>query len=399
MLALVAVLATVPFWISDLDLRVAALFYHPEDPEGPWPLRDAAPWIWIYHSSAPLTAIAGIGSLLALALARGRKHIRQPALLLFLSLVVGPGLLVNAIFKDHWGRPRPNHIVEFSGTLDYLPPLAKGVAGQGKSFPSGHASVGFLYGALWWYWRDRSRRLAFASLAIGTVLGCTLGLARIVAGNHFLSDIMWSAVMVLGAAGVLEILLFRWPARATRLEGPTARLRLALPVICLLLAVAILAWVLLNTPVHKDLAWAVSEDEAPPGSYEIVIEVDRLHVDLELVGYRSPPVEFSGSVHGFGLPNCESKRTRTVVAEGAGPKVFYRVEQHGTFLEIDGRLRAVIDVTAVDGIVVRTSRGDIRVSVDSSVTDPPPMLLDSQMGRVLGADQSDGQGAELKPAA
>jgi hypothetical protein len=79
--------------------------------------------------------------------------------------------------------------------------------------------------------------------------------------------------------------------------------------------------------------------------------------------------------------------------------VFYRVEQHGTFLEIDGRLRAVIDVTAVDGIVVRTSRGDIRVSVDSSVTDPPPMLLDSQMGRVLGADQSDGQGAELKPAA
>jgi hypothetical protein len=79
--------------------------------------------------------------------------------------------------------------------------------------------------------------------------------------------------------------------------------------------------------------------------------------------------------------------------------VIYRVVQHGTFLEIDGRLRAIIDVSDVDGIVVRTSRGDIRVTVDSTVTDPPPLLLDSKMGRVLGANQSDGQGAELKPAA
>jgi hypothetical protein len=259
--------------------------------------------------------------------------------------------------------------------------------------------VGFLYGALWWYWRDRNRRLACASLATGIVLGCTLGLARIVAGNHFLSDIMWSAVMVLGAAGVFEVLLFRWPARGPRAEGLGARLRPVLPAVYILLAVAVLAWVLLNTPVHKDLAWAVSERETPPGSYEVVIEVDRLHVDLVLVGHRSPPVEFVGSVQGFGLPNGESQRTRSIENDVQAPRIVYRVEQHGTFLEIGGRLRAIIDVSTVDGIVVRTSRGDIRVTVDATVTDPPPLLLDTQMGRVLSGGGIEGPAEELAPAA
>jgi hypothetical protein len=337
--------------------------------------------------------------LLALALARSRKQITRPALLLFLTLVIGPGLLVNAVFKNHWGRPRPNHIVEFGGTLDYLPPLAKGVPGQGKSFPSGHASVGFLYGSLWWYWRDRNRRLALASLTTGIVLGCTLGLARIVAGNHFLSDIMWSAVMVLGAAGVIEYLLIRLPGTEPRVGGMSTRMKPILPAVYGLLAVATLAWILLNTPMHEDLAWSLGRDELPRGGYEVVIEVDRLHVDLELVSHRRPPLEFTGSVHGFGFPNGESKVTRTVEGDGADPQAIYRVVQHGTFLEIDGRLRAVIDVTAVDGIVVRTTRGDIRVSVEASVTNPPPMLLDSQMGRVLGGDGYEDPHDELRPAA
>jgi hypothetical protein len=205
--------------------------------------------------------------------------------------------------------------------------------------------------------------------------------------------------MVLGAAGVIEHLMFRLPRTELRAGGTGARLKPMLPAVYVLLAVATLAWVLLNTPVHKDLAWSLGRDELPRGGYEIVIEVDRLHVDLELVSHRQPPLEFMGSVHGFGFPNGESKRMRMVEEDGADPQVVYRVVQHGTFLEIDGRLRAVIDVTAVDGIVVRTTRGDIRVSVDPSVTDPPPMLLDSQMGRVLSADEIERPIEDIAPAA
>ncbi|HBH49073.1 MAG TPA: PAP2 family protein, partial [Bacteroidales bacterium] len=40
---------------------------------------------------------------------------RRWALMMILTIVLGPGLLVNATFKDNWGRPRPNEIVEFGG--------------------------------------------------------------------------------------------------------------------------------------------------------------------------------------------------------------------------------------------------------------------------------------------
>ena len=40
----------------------------------------------------------------------------RAAVFLVLSLLLGPGLLVNVILKDNWGRPRPGSVVEFGGT-------------------------------------------------------------------------------------------------------------------------------------------------------------------------------------------------------------------------------------------------------------------------------------------
>ena len=42
-------------------------------------------------------------------------------LFLFLGLLVGPGLVVNGILKDHWGRARPAEIIEFGGTAHFSP--------------------------------------------------------------------------------------------------------------------------------------------------------------------------------------------------------------------------------------------------------------------------------------
>ncbi|MFP5393977.1 MAG: PAP2 family protein, partial [Gammaproteobacteria bacterium] len=43
---------------------------------------------------------------------RWRRHRRALAYLLA-TLVLGPGLIVNTVLKDHWGRPRPVHLVQF----------------------------------------------------------------------------------------------------------------------------------------------------------------------------------------------------------------------------------------------------------------------------------------------
>jgi hypothetical protein len=41
---------------------------------------------------------------------------RMYGLFILLSVILGPGLLVNLVFKDHWGRPRPRQVVALGGT-------------------------------------------------------------------------------------------------------------------------------------------------------------------------------------------------------------------------------------------------------------------------------------------
>jgi lipid A 4'-phosphatase len=40
---------------------------------------------------------------------------------LALTMVIGPGLLVNATFKPHGGRPRPVEIKQFGGQQSFVP--------------------------------------------------------------------------------------------------------------------------------------------------------------------------------------------------------------------------------------------------------------------------------------
>src|SRR5208337_1633348 len=79
----------------------------------------------------------------------------------------------------------------------------------GSSFPCGHCSVGFLYASGWWLWKRRRPRWAAASLATGLTVGAALGLGRMAAGGHFLSDVIWSALLALGLAHVLYYHILR----------------------------------------------------------------------------------------------------------------------------------------------------------------------------------------------
>lgn len=178
--------------LTGADLRFSGLYYYPEDG---WYLAHSNPWYFIYHyGMIPAFALA-LGGLAIWVLGFFYKQLlphRKSALFLVIFLVVGPGLVVNTIFKDHWGRPRPADIVNFGGAAIYQPCWKLGEAGQGKSFPSGHASVGFFLFAPWFFLRQKNSRLAFAFLALGIAYGSLMGLGRIVQGGHFISDVVWS---------------------------------------------------------------------------------------------------------------------------------------------------------------------------------------------------------------
>lgn len=114
---------------------------------------------------------------------------RQKAVLfLIVTMVVGPGLLVNVFIKDNSiGRARPVHIQEFGGDATFTPAfIQSGQCEKNCSFVSGHASIGFYAIALSWLY---PRRRWFWT---GFSLGAVIGASRIMEGGHFLSDVIFA---------------------------------------------------------------------------------------------------------------------------------------------------------------------------------------------------------------
>jgi lipid A 4'-phosphatase len=127
------------------------------------------------------------------------KH-RELGLFLGLLLLLGPGLLVNAVFKNHFGRPRPNETTLFGGNQPFQAVGAWRANGHGKSFPSGHASMGFYWLGLFVYLWNSRRKMAWSFGLLGLTHGMIMGLVRIGQGRHWPSDVLWSAGFVYLAA-------------------------------------------------------------------------------------------------------------------------------------------------------------------------------------------------------
>ena len=137
-------------------------------------------------------AISCVGMLVLKLLVPGRSPflpLRMP-LFLLTTLILGPGVLVNLVLKDNWGRPRPRSVEEFSGELPFQPVWKiTDYCDKNCSFTSGEASaamwlvaVVFLVPAAW-------RK---ASLAFLLPLGLILSVNRVAFGGHFLSDTLLS---------------------------------------------------------------------------------------------------------------------------------------------------------------------------------------------------------------
>jgi membrane-associated PAP2 superfamily phosphatase len=198
---------TVVFWTTGIDITFSARFF--ESGAG-WTQGSGQPWSFLYHYGvvpAWIVALAALAVLIA-SLAAGRfvKYRRRCAFLV-LVMIVGPGLLVNTLFKQNWGRPRPLDIVEFSGEKQYVAPWAKRSPGMGNSFASGHAATGFYLFAPYFFLRRRYKRRAVFFMALGLGYGSIIGLARIIQGAHFLSDVMCAGGLVYVSGLVFYYLL------------------------------------------------------------------------------------------------------------------------------------------------------------------------------------------------
>lgn len=379
-LAGLALLAILFFAFSKMDIAATRLFFHPENADF-WPIANEPLWSLFYRATPWITgslAIAGVVMIVIGLVRENSKQLRLYGLFILMCVILGPGLIINAVFKDHWGRPRPRQIIEFNGKFDYVRPLVPSRAG-GKSFPCGDASVGFLMSSGWWLWRRRYPKRALASLVAGLIFGTLLGIGRIAAGAHFLSDVLWSALLVFGVAHVVYYYMLRIPARedAREIMYPmienNPRLKTVVIAASCLLGLGIITGGIFANPSNKDLSASVSYDGYPAVPEKVEVIVDTLDVDIELVAGPDKEIECRGSIHGFGLPTNEIKSTWEFQAQPM-PTLRYQVVEKGIFTDIEGVAHLRIPAQNLRSIVVRVKRGDISIKVAADIPGRRPSM-------------------------
>lgn len=189
------VLATGLIAHSGADLAISSRFYI----NNGWPVGELFPWKLLYRiDRTPAIILALFGLAVAVRGMRNitMRHWVRPGLFLVILLALGPGLLVNSVFKEHWGRPRPREVIELGGVKPFHQPWQSGYSGKGRSFPSGHSSAAFYLIAPFFLYRKSRPGLAQSWLAGGLVFGGFMSYARIAQGGHFLSDCLWALGMV-----------------------------------------------------------------------------------------------------------------------------------------------------------------------------------------------------------
>lgn len=196
----------IDLWYSNLFYRESAGFY----------LRDAA-WVRLLydlvHPLAAASVVCLVGLLMHNLLRRRAVGPFSTRAVLFLlaTLALGPGLVVNTLLKENWGRARPRDIEQFGGDREFTPAFVIGdQCERNCSFVSGHVAIPFALAALGYVWRRRRRAIWVGSVTLGGLVG----FARIVQGAHFLSDVIFSGVFVLLVIYVLARTVFRLPERA-----------------------------------------------------------------------------------------------------------------------------------------------------------------------------------------
>ncbi|RPG82953.1 MAG: phosphatase PAP2 family protein [Coraliomargarita sp. TMED73] len=170
-----------------------------------WTGRDKPLYTWLYHYGIVPALVVAVVSLITLILSYNLRRLiftRRVAAYLFLLLALGNGLVTNGILKEYWGRPRPSQIIQFGGTEQFEPSLTQDFVREGKSFPGGHATMGFYFLGVALLFTGRARIFWFL---FALIFGGAISVARSSYGGHFLTDNVWAGIVM----WLTSVFLFR----------------------------------------------------------------------------------------------------------------------------------------------------------------------------------------------
>jgi lipid A 4'-phosphatase len=361
--------ATVLFHIFYWDIEIQSFFY--SENLG-WFLKNDQPWKFLYQSSNVPALLISVSSLILLGVSFFKTTLlKYRKILLFLTCVmaIGPGLVVNTILKDNWGRPRPRNVVEFGGNYQYEKPLEIDSSSKGKSFPCGHASMGFYLMSFFFIFRQNKKKLAYIFLLIGIISGCLIGMARIVQGGHFASDVIWAGgiVYLVAVSAYYLLKMDKTIFLISEIQLPVKRNLIVL--IIFLTAISLALLIISSTPYHYEKQYIIDQNQQ---NYKMQLQFER--GDVEFIIGDTPEIELKAIAHGFPWSKLKTK------FKLIDNSITIKQRESGHFSEVNQTITITIPDTLKFEISIIIEEGNVILSEFSNNIN---LETDLQKGKVI----------------
>lgn len=330
--------------VLGLDLKCASYFFDKQTES--WSQGDTKIWDWAYDYGPYPAILLSIFSLIALILSvliPGLTSLRRYCIFILLTMTLGPGLLVNGIFKDRWGRPRPRQVEQFDGRWEFRQVWEPGIPGRGKSFPSGHSSMGFFLIVIYFVYRRKNDALAYSGILVSLIMGGFIGTARMAQGGHFLSDVIWAGGMTYGAAAVLSFYLLKIPDDE-KTQKKKARGNMLLKRAAILFFVALFIYVFgFSKPVYEEY---IHKIDLAGKNVPMVFQVNMDKGDMKFIfGKYESPIEVQTTLHGYGFPEHNLKSQLLEETLNDTLHVHYQLSISGVFQRMNITTHIYVDTT------------------------------------------------------
>ena len=195
------------FGISDIDIYIQDLLYNTHTHR--WLLmKDTQPYELIFYSGIK-KLLLGIAVILLGMWIFFRNHPRIKVYKKGLIVVIFSAILIPVVIgalKKTTNIPCPKHLIHYGGNYphtavweSYKTPYD--TLDTIKCWPAGHASGGFALMSLFFLFRRKRNR--YIALGTAIVIGCSMGLYKMLIGDHFFSHtvitmlIAWLIILIL----------------------------------------------------------------------------------------------------------------------------------------------------------------------------------------------------------
>ena len=334
-----------------------------------WSLGEHPFWRFIYRWGLIPSVIVVFSAILAFSLSWYRPALqkwRRVFLFLILTAAVGPGVITNGVLKEYWGRPRPREVEGLGGHNQFEPVFSRHHTSHGKSFPCGHATVGFYFLSGFFLFRRHRKGMAEGFMVIGLTSGVLLGVARMAQGGHFFSDVIWAGVICYFTPLILYYALGLDRRLVTEDRGAKAPMPRPVKIGIALVSLAMASAMLVATPYQNGQDYLIVNDYAKSGPLDVFL---RFSVgDVEIVPGKEFKVLRDSAGHGVptsGISVYYEELQRSGIAN-----VIYAERVSGWFSEINVTTRVEVPWDRIREFKMETARASIRIDLAGVGSNP-----------------------------